>query len=137
MDGGEEFVAVAQVVLAELGRGVAYGLEDLRNRRIALLDAPGGTGNADGGHAGADGQLPHDKGGATGGAAWLAIVVGEDDAFFGDSVDVGGVTHHPVGVSADVPHADVVAKDDDDLRLLRALGEAVWCNEKQGGCERG
>ncbi len=76
------------------------------------------AGNADGGHAGAHRHLAHDERGATGRAAGLTVVVGEQDAVLGDAVDVGRAAHHAVRVSADVPHADVIAQDDDDVGLL-------------------
>ncbi len=45
--------------------------------------------------------------------------VGEDRALLGDAVDVGrAVAHHALVVGADVPVADVVAQDDQDVRLL-------------------
>ena len=117
--GRQELVAVAEMVLAELAGRVALRLQHLGERRILLLDAARRTGNADRGHAGAHRHLAHDEGGAAGGAARLAVVVGEDDAFLADAVDVGRLAHHAVRVGADVPHADVVAEDDEDVRLVR------------------
>jgi hypothetical protein len=69
-----------------------------------------GTRNADGRHAGSDRQLAHEERRAARGAARLAVVIGEQHAVARDAVDVGGVTHHPVGVGADIPHADVVTR---------------------------
>ena len=75
------------------------------------------------GQAGAQRVLPGDEGGAAGGAALLAVVVGEADALARESVDVGRlVAHHPLVVRADVPVADVVAPQDEDVRL--AVGHA-------------
>ena len=63
--------------------------------------------------------LAGDEGGAAGGAGLLGVEVGEDRAFVGDAVDVGrAVAHHAAVVGADVPVADVVAQDDEDVRLL-------------------
>ena len=63
--------------------------------------------------------LAGDERGAPGGAGLLAVVVGEDRAFVGDAVDVGrAIAHHAAVVGADVPVADVVAHDDEDVRLL-------------------
>src|SRR5208337_1894421 len=68
---------------------------------------------------GADRVLAGDEGGAAGGAALLAIVVGEGDAFLGDAVDVGrAVAHLPAAVEADVPPADIVAPQNEDVRLV-------------------
>ena len=113
--GRQELVAVAQVVLAELAGGVALRLQHFGQRRIGLLDAARRAGDADRGHAGADRHLAHDERGAAGGAAGLAVVIGEEHAFLGDAVDVGRPAHHAVRVRADVPHADVVAQDDEDV----------------------
>ena len=53
-------------------------------------------------------------------AGLLAVVVGKDRAFIGDAVDVGcAVSHHAAVVGADVPVADVIRHDDEDVRLLR------------------
>ena len=73
-------VLVAEVVLAELAGGVAKGLEQLGNGRIFLLDADVGAGQPDLGEPGANGVLTGDEGRAAGGAALLAVVVGEGSA---------------------------------------------------------
>jgi hypothetical protein len=101
--------SVALVVLAELAGLVADRLEQLGDRRVLLLDAARRSRDADRGHSRANRHLPHQEGGAAGGAARLAVVIGEDAAFLGDAVDVGRHAQHPVGVGADIPDADVVA----------------------------
>ena len=70
--GRQEFVAVAQVVLAELAGGVAERLEQFGDGRVFLLQADRGAGHADLGQAGADRVLAGDEAGAAGGAALLA-----------------------------------------------------------------
>jgi hypothetical protein len=83
---------------------------------------PSGAGQADLRQARADRRLAGDEGGAAGGAALLAVPVGEDRAFLADAVDVGRlVAHHAHVVGADVELADVVAPDDQDVRLLGRL----------------
>ena len=74
-------VAIAQVVLPELAGGVTEALEDLRDRGILRFDAERGAGHADLGEAGADRLLAGDEGGTAGGAALLAVEVGEHRAF--------------------------------------------------------
>ena len=64
VSGGQELVAVTQVVFAELRGGVTRGLEHFRNRRVAPLDSTRRAGNADGRHAHANGHLPSDERGA-------------------------------------------------------------------------
>ena len=75
------------------------------------------------GHAGPERVLPRDEGGAARRAALLAVVVGESDALPCESVDVGRlVAHHPLVVRADVPVADVVAPEYEDVRLAVGHG---------------
>ena len=76
----QELVAVAQVVLAELRGVVSDRLQDFREGRILLLEAEGRARDADGRLAGADRQLARDERRAAGGAARLAVVVGEQHA---------------------------------------------------------
>ena len=106
------------MVLAELRGHVALRLEQLGDRHVTRLQAFFGARQADLEVAGAESALPGDEGRASRGAALLAVPVGEERAFFGDAVDVGGlVAHHAVVVGADVPVADVVAPDHQDVRL--------------------
>ena len=80
---------------------------------------------ADGGHAGADGKLAGDEIGAPGGAARLGVVVGEQHSLRGEPVEVRRPAgHHAPVVGTDIPHADVVTHDDDDVRL--ALHGGRW-----------
>ena len=78
--GRQELVLVAEVVLAELAGGVAERLEQLGDGRVLRLQADVGARHADLGQAGADRVLAGDEGGAAGGAALLAVVVGEGHA---------------------------------------------------------
>jgi hypothetical protein len=45
-------------------------------------------------------------------------VVGKEHAFLGDAVDVGRAAHHAVGVGTDVPHADVITENDQNIGFL-------------------
>ena len=124
--GGQMLVAVALVVLAELSGGVALSLEHGGHGDVGLLPAFLGAGQADLGHAGADGDGAADEGRATRRAALLRVVIGEAHAFLGDAIDVRRlVAHHAAVVVADVPGADVVAPDDEDVGLfVRRLGRS-------------
>src|SRR5262245_8022945 len=63
-------------------------------------------------------MLSEDEGRPAGGAALLRVGVGEQRAFLREAIDVGrAVTHDAVVVGADVVDADVVAPDDEDVRL--------------------
>ena len=115
---GQEFIAVAEVVLAELSGHVAERLEQVGDGRILRLEAHLGAGQADLGQAGADRRLARDERSAAGGAALLAVPIREHRAFLGDAIDVRGlVAHDAVVVGADIEPADVVAPDDQDVRL--------------------
>ncbi len=126
--GRQGLVGVAQVVLAELRGHVALRLEQLGDRDVACLQPFLRARQADLEVAGAEAALPGDERGAAGGAALLAVPVGEQRAFFGDAVDVGGfVTHHALVVGADIEPADVIAPDDKDVGFLVCRGR------RQGG----
>ena len=94
---------------------------------------------ADRGHAGADGQFAGDEVRATRRAARLGVIVGEQHAFLGHLVEVRRPAgHHAAAVGADVPHADVIAHDDDDvgflvLRLRRNEGAQQRRRSRQHG----
>ena len=134
VDGGQELVEVAEVVLAELPRGVAQVLER-RGDRAGLGGQPDlGPGLADRGHAGADRQLAGDERRAARRATRLGVVVGEQHALLGELVEVRRPPgHHAAVVGADVPDADVVAHDDDDvgfcacLRFCARYGARRYC----------
>ena len=114
--GRQAFVAIAEVVLAELSRGVTLGLQHLGQRRSRGLDSQRVAGQADRRHAAADRVLAGDECGATRGARWLRIVVGEHRAFAADAIDVRrGVAHHAGVVEAEVRPADVVPEDHQDV----------------------
>ena len=122
VNGGQELVAVAQMVLAELAGGVALRFERGGNRASFGREADLGTRLADRGHAGANRQLAGDEVRATRRAAGLGVVVGEQHAFLGHLVEVRRPPGHQAAVvGADVPHADVVAHDEEDVRLLAVL----------------
>ena len=121
--GRQELVAVAQVVLAELTRCIAHRLEDRRGGRRLRGQADRGARLADGRHAGADRELAGDEVGTPGRAARLGVVVGEQHPLRGEPVEVRRPAgHHAPVVGADVEPADVVAHDDDDVRLLSGSG---------------
>ena len=117
--GGQKFVLVAQVVLAELTGGVAQRLQQLGDGGIFVLQADIGSRHPHLAQAGAEDALAGDEGRTPRGAALLAVTIGEHDSFVGDAVDIRRlVAHHAVAVGADVPHADVIAPDDQNVRFL-------------------
>jgi hypothetical protein len=118
----QETVLVAEMVLAELAGGVAERLQELGDRRILRLQAHRRTRDADLGEAGAEDALPSEEGCTARGAGLLAVRVGEPHPFIGDAVDVGrAIAHHPAAVATQVPDADIVTPDDEDVRLVDLL----------------
>ena len=138
VDGRQRLVAVADVVLAELAGGVAEVLEQAADRGIELAHAHRRAGEADLGQPGADAVLAGEERRAAGGARLLAVVVEEAHALLGDAVDVGRlVAHQAVAVGADVGDADVVAEDDEDVRLVACAGLRVCSPRRRHGCQGG
>jgi hypothetical protein len=58
VDRRDECIAVAEVVLAELARGVTLRLEEVRDRRVLVGESLGSAREADLEQAGADRGLP-------------------------------------------------------------------------------
>jgi hypothetical protein len=58
VNGWQKLVPVAEMILIELRRVIPLGFEDFGEGGIFLLKAPRGPRNADGGLAGANGELP-------------------------------------------------------------------------------
>jgi hypothetical protein len=86
--GRQERVVVAEMVLAELPRRIAQRLEQLRDRRIVGAQAHVGARQADLAQSGPEHALAGDERRAPGGAALLAVGIGEADPLLGDPVDV-------------------------------------------------
>ena len=88
VDGGQELIEIAEVVLAELARGITHVLQRGGNRAGLGGQPDLGAGLADRGHARADGQFAGDEVRATRRATRLGVVVGEQHALFGELVEV-------------------------------------------------
>ena len=117
--GRQELVAVAEMVLAELAGRVALRLQQVGDRRVLVGKPFLRRRQPHFEQARAQRALAGDEGGAARGAGLLPVIVGEDRALARDPIDVGrAVAHHAAIVGADVPVADVVAHDDEDVRLL-------------------
>src|SRR5262245_51074904 len=107
------------MVLAELTCGVAERLEQFGDGRVVGLQPHHGARHPDFGQAGAERVLTADERGASGGAALLAIPVSERHAFVGDAIDVRRpVAHAAAAEVTDVPRADVVTPENQNVRLL-------------------
>ena len=125
VDGRQGKVVIPQVVLAELTGLVADGFEHFGQRRGLFLQAQGATWHGHRRHAGANGVLAGQEGGAARRRTRLGVVIGELDPLLGDPVDVGGgVTHGAHAIGADVLPADVVTEDDHYVRFIRFCHDA-------------
>ncbi len=119
VDGGQVLVEVTEVVLAELPGGIAERLEQLGDRDVLGLQADVDARHPDLAQPGPVDALAGDERRSAGGAALLAVGVGEAHALVRDPVDVRrAVAHQPVAVGAQVRDPDVIAPDDQDVRLL-------------------
>ena len=142
MRGGQHVIAVAEVVLAELAGHVALRPQQRGDGGVFLLHPLRRARQADLGQAGADRRLTRDESRAPCGAALLSVPVGEQRPLAGNAVDVGRpVAHHSHVVRTDVELADVIAPDDDDVRLARGRLRLRLCwggnRQHAGGDETG
>ena len=141
VDRGQVFVAIPQVVLADLRRRVAERLEEFGDRRIGILQALFRRGQADFQQTGAERRLPGDERRASRGAGLLSVVVREQRALACESVDVRrAAAHHAAVVGTDVPDADVVGHDHDDVGFAcsshRPSGRSRERRTIRGQCKR-
>src|SRR6266536_4547445 len=119
VDSGQELIEIAEMVLAELAGGVALRFERGSDSASLSWYADFGTSLADRGHACANRKLTHDEVRASRRATGLGVIVGEQHAFLGKPVEVRRPPgHHATMVGADVPHADIIAHDKDDVGFL-------------------
>ena len=112
VDGRQELIAVAEVVLAVLERHIVIIFQQLGDRRVFFLQAERRARQANLRQAGAKWRLSGDERRATCGARLLAVIVGEQRTLARNTVNVGRpIAHHALVVSADIPIPDVVGHD--------------------------
>ena len=117
--GRQRVGVVAEVVLAELAGVVAEVVQELGDRRGAGPQVGRAAGKLRRDHAGPKRVHAGEEGVATGGAALLGVVVGEECPLVADAVDVRRLADHQAAVVDRRLHvADVVAHDEEDVRLL-------------------
>ncbi len=116
---GQVLVAIAEVVLAELPRGVTLGLERRGDRRRLGRHADLGPSLPHRGEARSDRELPRDEVGSPRRATRLGVVVREHHALGRESIEVRRAAREDAAViRAEVRPADVVRHDEEDVRLL-------------------
>jgi hypothetical protein len=117
--GRQKLILVAKMVLPELSGHIAERFEQLGNGRVFFSQSQVSARKTDFGQACSKWHLPSDECRATSGTALLRVVRYELTALFGEAVDVRrAVAHEPLVVGADIPIADVVSHDNEDVRLL-------------------
>jgi hypothetical protein len=117
-------VAVAEMVLAELACRVAKVLHEFADSRVFGFDAKHGARRADLGEPGADRRLAGNECGATGGAALLAIEIGEHRAFLRNAIEIGcTVAHNAVVIATEIKPANVIGHDEQNVRPALSLTE--------------
>ena len=118
-------ITIAQMVLAELAGGVAHRLQQHGNGGVFRAHAFRRTGQAHLGKARTQGALAGDEGGTAGGAGIFTIGIGEDRAFFGDTVNIGrAIAHHAHVVGRDIGPADIIAENHQNIRPALRGGRA-------------
>src|SRR5678815_2828 len=90
VDGRQEFIPVAEMVLAELARRVALSFKRGGNGASFDRKTGGRTRLTNRGHARADRQLAGDEVRPAGRATRLGVIIGEEHSFLGDLVEVRG-----------------------------------------------
>src|SRR5271154_1946111 len=107
------------MVLAKLTGGITHGFKSRRNSHRLCGKSEGGARLADGGHAGANRKLASDEIRPACSAARLSVVVSEAHAFCREFVEIRRpASHQTLVIRAEVPNADVVAHDHNDVGFL-------------------
>jgi hypothetical protein len=108
--GREVFIAIAEMVFAELTGCIPERLEQFGDGGVFRLKSNGSARHSDFGQARTERVLAADEGGASCCAALLAVKVSESDALIGDAINIWGpVAHHATAEIADVPRSDIIA----------------------------
>src|SRR5208337_799322 len=115
----EVFVHISEMILSELARFVTLRLQDSGKCDSPIGQSYVGTRLADGRQTCTYRQLAGDEIRATCGAASLGIVIGEHHALGSKFVEIWRPSGHDSSmVRADVKPPNVVAHDDENVRLL-------------------
>ena len=133
MDGGQVFVQIAKVVFSKLCGGITHRFEHFRDCRVFCIQPLISAWQTDFTVAGPGDALPGNEGGSACSTTLFGVIVGKHHAFTGKAVNVGSlVPHDTMRIGADVAPADVIAPDNDDVRLL-ALGVGLRRKRDGGG----
>src|SRR5207237_1445968 len=131
VDGGQELIQIAEMVFTELAGFIALRLERGGNRAGFCRQTGLGPRLTDRGHPRANRKFTGDEVRPTRRATSLGVIVGEQHSFFGDLVEVRcPAGHHAAMVGADIPHADVIAHDEDYLWFVAVCRLRCRCDER-------
>ena len=120
--GRQRVDVVAQMILAELAGVVAEIEQELGKMRRPGPYIGWAAGKFRQDHADADRLHAGDEGRTPGSATLLGVIVHELGTFIADAVDVGRLPdHQPLMVDARLHPADIIAHDEEDIRLCRRL----------------
>ena len=123
---------IAQVVLAELARGIAEIMQEFGERRRAGPQIGRAARQLRRDHARAQRIHAREERIAPRRAALHGDIVREHRAFTADAVDVGRLAHHQAAmVDARLHPADVVAHDEENIGLIR-LRKRWRCEHRHG-----
>src|SRR6516165_580587 len=112
------FIAVAEMVLAELSCCISQRLQQFRNRRVLSLQSHRSSRETNFSKAGAETTLPGDERRASCSTALLAVGICEHHALLSEAVDVRSlVPHNSMAVTAKILNTYVVSPDDEDIGL--------------------
>src|SRR4051794_29745109 len=107
------------MVLAELSGDVALWLEQLGNGRILVGQSLLRTRQPNFQQSGAQRALSGNERRTARSARLLPVIISEDRALAGDAIDIRrAIAHHAAVVGADVPIADIIGHDHEDIGLL-------------------
>ena len=117
------FIAVPEVILAELASGIAMSLEGGGDGGVFRLETQGGTRQADLRKTRTDRILTADERRPASRTALLPVVVGEANALGGDAIDVRRpVPHEAIAVATQIADPNVIAPDHQDVWLFARHG---------------
>ena len=136
VDGRQEFVAVTQMVLAELAGRISASLEHRGDCRIFLLQPECGPRQTDFGQPRSHTVLAGNERRPTRRTALFSVVIRKQHPLAGNAIDIRGpIAHHASRVRAEVRLPDIVTPNNHNVGLL-LLCRHDWCQAaSQARCQ--
>src|SRR5215471_3537618 len=138
VDGRQKFIAITQVIFAELAGGVAHRSQHCCDGRRLRRHPSGGTGLSDCRKTSPNWQFTSNEVRASGGTTRFRVIVGKAHALAGHPVEIGrSASHDALIVDANIRPTDVIAHDDNDVwPLPRWSRLCLRCLDARGRTER-